>query len=263
MNQDDNTSGQRGEIRSLTKGLAILKLFEAEHPEWTIEEIARKTRYPRPTAYRLVKTLEMNGFVALSLDDKHYTLGPALAMSHYLVANRLHLSKVLHQDLEALAASTGKSSNVIVDYGHVGGMAVDGVLGSGPIHLSPALGYIDFSLTTSWGKVLAAFRSEADIDRLLAKRMTRSTSHSITDPEQLRAELARVRETGVATDMEESAESVCGVSAPIRDQSGEVVAAVSVVMISDKFPADSSELLKAVRDAGARMSARLGYRPAE
>ena len=50
MNLDDNTSGQRGEIRSLTKGLAILKLFDSEHPEWTIEEIARKTRYPRPTA---------------------------------------------------------------------------------------------------------------------------------------------------------------------------------------------------------------------
>ena len=262
MNQDDGATGQRGEIRSLTKGLAILKLFDAEHPEWTIEEIARKTRYPRPTAYRLVKTLEMNGFVALTLDDKHYTLGPALAMSHYLVANRLHLEKVLHQELEALAASTGKSSNLIVDYGHVGGMAVDSVLGSGPIQLAPALGYIDFSLTTSWGKVLAAFRTPAEIDRLMAKSLSPSTSHSITDPRQLRAVLTRVRETGVATDMQESAESVCGVSAPVRDHSGEVVAAVSVVMISDKFPADSSELVEAVRDAGTRMSARLGYRPA-
>jgi IclR family transcriptional regulator, KDG regulon repressor len=261
MNQEDRNSGQRGEIRSLTKGLAILKLFDAEHPEWTIEEIARKTRYPRPTAYRLVKTLEMNGFLALSLDDKHYTLGAALAMSHYLVANRLHLQKVLHQDLETLANVTGRSSNLIVDYGHVGGMAVDSVLGSGPIHLAPSIGYIDFSLTTSWGKVLAAFRSPAEIDRLIATRVVRSTSHSIIDPDQLRTQLADVRETGVALDVLESSESVCGVSAPVRDHSGEVIAAVSVVMVSERFPADPSELVAAVREAGARMSARLGYRP--
>lgn len=263
MDQDEKTSGQRGEIRSLTKGLAIMKLFDADHPEWTIEEIARKTRYPRPTAYRLVKTLEINGFLALSLDDKHYTLGPAMAMSHYLVANRLHLEKVLHQDLEALAYSTGRSSNLIVDYGHVGGMAVDSVLGSGPIHLAPSLGYIDFSLTTSWGKVLAAFRTEREIDRLLSTRIVHNTSLSITDPEQLKAELARVRETGVAIDMQESSESVCGVSAPVRDHSGEVIAVVSVVMVSEMFPAEPTELVRAVQNAGARMSARLGYRPQE
>jgi DNA-binding IclR family transcriptional regulator len=205
----------------------------------------------------------MNGFVATSVDDKHYTLGPALAMSHYLVANRLHLEKVLHQDLEALANNTGRSSNLIVDYGLVGGMAVDSVLGTGPIHLAPSLGYIDFSLTTSWGKVLLAYRSEAEISRLLAKPLERSTSHTITDPELYRAELARVRETGVAMDVLESSESVCGVSAPVRDHSGEVVAAVSVVMVSERFPADSSDLVAAVREAGAKMSARLGYRPAK
>jgi IclR family transcriptional regulator, KDG regulon repressor len=261
MRGTDEAPGPRGEIRSLTKGLAILKLFDPSHPEWTIEEVARKTGYPRPTAYRLVKTLELNDFLATGLDEKHYHLGPALAASHYLVANRLHLEKVLHQDLEVLAAATGETSNLMVDVGPMGGMHVDSVPGLAPIHLAPTLGYIDFCLAASSGKVLAAFRDDREIDFLLSTRLMRYTARTIVDPVAVRAELMTVRETGIAVDIQESSESISGVSAPIRNSTGEVVAVVSVVMVAERWPTGNTDaLIGAVRKAGEKMSARLGYR---
>jgi DNA-binding IclR family transcriptional regulator len=83
--------------------------------------------------------------------------------------------------------------------------------------------------STAAGKVLLAALPDAEVRKLLgARKMTAVTPHTITDPAALVASLAKVRSQGYATVIEENIPGVLSVGAPIRDRTGQVVAALSV-----------------------------------
>jgi DNA-binding IclR family transcriptional regulator len=69
---------------------------------------------------------------------------------------------------------------------------------------------------------------EEEIERITAQGLPRRTDKTITDPGRLRDELAHIRQQGYATGLEELEEGLHGVAAPVRDHSGEVIAAVSI-----------------------------------
>jgi DNA-binding IclR family transcriptional regulator len=77
------------------------------------------------------------------------------------------------------------------------------------------------------GKALLAFQGEDAIARV-SEKLEVHTSRTITDPEEFKREMARVRQLGYAINRGEWREGVCGVGAPIRDVSGQVVAAVGI-----------------------------------
>ena len=57
-------------MKSLSRGLAILKLFDLEHPRWTLGDIVRASGQHKATCYRLLRTLEQDGFVATRRQDR-------------------------------------------------------------------------------------------------------------------------------------------------------------------------------------------------
>jgi DNA-binding IclR family transcriptional regulator len=113
---------------------------------------------------------------------------------------------------------------------------------------------------TSNGKVLLAFASEHERDRLLAQPLDRPTPRSIGDPVALRIQLEEIRARGYAQTMEELEEGLNAVAAPVRRGDGEVVAALSVSGPAFRMrPVDLPRMGRLAIESATAISRRLGY----
>jgi len=155
--------------------------------------------------------------------------------------------------LERLALETGETAALAVRRN--GGLAyVDEVApphavstpwGSGPISLH----------ATSTGKVLLAWSSEEEVARLLPRRLERFTDSTITDLDALRDDLDRARQRGYCSCTAEFDPTSCGVSAPVLDASGRLLAVVSVWGPPPRVAPERFPVLGAMTmEAAARMS---------
>jgi IclR family pca regulon transcriptional regulator len=118
---------------------------------------------------------------------------------------------------------------------------------------------------TALGKVLLAYRDPATLRVLLDRTdLARRAPKTITAREQLTFALGRIRDVGIGLNDEELAPGLRAIAAPVRARSGEVIAAVGVV-VPLSIATVSMEVLTARLEAPLRrtaneISARLGYR---
>jgi DNA-binding IclR family transcriptional regulator len=99
-----------------------------------------------------------------------------------------------------------------------------------------------------------------ELDHILQADLEPFTPHTITDPDELREELGRVRQRGFAVAREELEQGLNVVAAPIRDHTGQVVASVSVAGPAYRVtPELFSELAAQLMETAAKISQQLGY----
>lgn len=113
------------------------------------------------------------------------------------------------------------------------------------------------------GRVLLAALPASELDAYLARtELVALTPHTVTDPVALRAELERVAELGFAAIDQEREEGVRSAAAPLRDGSGQVVAALNVSVNAARVSMDRllDEFVPLMLDTAAAISADLGHR---
>jgi IclR family pca regulon transcriptional regulator len=215
-------------VEALARGLDVLACFDVHHPSMSLTEVAEAAGLARPTARRLLLTLEELGFVRSSggtfaLTPKVLTLGMAYVGS-------LGLWDIARPHLEALVAGTGESSSMAQldgsDIIYVARVAVPKI-----IALRVDVGTRFPAVQTSQGKVLLAALSPDELDATLATPSRAGLPTYIgRSPEQLRRELTEVRARGWALADEELAPGVRSVAVPVRDGTGTVRAAMNVTV---------------------------------
>src|SRR6185437_11434946 len=114
---------------------------------------------------------------------------------------------------------------------------------------------------TAEGKVLIAYQPPQAIERLIAASHERRTPRTLTGPDMLREELAKIRARGYAIDDEEYEPGVRSIAAPVRDDSGSAVAAVGVTGPAQRLTKNRLAIIGRHVDAAAKaISLRLGAR---
>jgi len=248
-------------VRALARGLSILSLFDVDRREWTIDEIAARTGLLRMTVYRMVRTLEAAEFLVRDTTTNQYHLGPATIAMAYVVEDYSDFVEHARPFLERLAEETGESVTLAVPVDGTP-VSVSIIDTTRPFQREVAPGRIIGDLASVHGKIFTAFATPEKRAEVLAQTRHRHTPDTLTDPEALTDELDRVAEDDVAYDVEGLFPSICAVGSPIRDQVGNVVAAMSVVMPTGRFGPDERELCtRAVKSAAASLSAYLGWNP--
>src|SRR5690606_21385374 len=112
---------------------------------------------------------------------------------------------------------------------------------------------------TAVGKSILSFLPEARREAVLQRSLERRTAKTITDPELLRAELARIRQRGVAEDHGENEDFARCIGAPIFDYQGAVIGAVSVSSPQSRLNVERVEqVTSAVLDAAKKITASMG-----
>jgi IclR family transcriptional regulator, pca regulon regulatory protein len=223
-------------VESLARGLDVLACFDAEHPTMTLTEVATAAGLARPTARRLLLTLEELGFVrssggAFQLTPKVLSLGMAYVSS-------LGLWDIARPHLEALVTRTGESSSMAQldgsDIVYVARVSVPKI-----IALRVEIGTRFPAVQTSQGKVLLAALAPDDLSATLAQPSRAGLPSYIgRSAEQLAEELTEVRARGWALADEELAPGVRSVAAPVRDGTGAVRAAMNVTVHAAETPTD-------------------------
>ena len=251
-------SGAEG-LKSLRKAIRVLECFSLQEPRLPLTDIARKVGLPLSTAHRILTTLRTVGIVEQEGDRDLYRLGLKLLELGSMVLANLEVHREALPCIEELVRETGETvhlgvfdgSQVVsiekMDSPH--GLASNITIGKG----APAY-------CTGVGKALLAHQPDSTVEHVCRLGLAKHTRQTITDPERLRRELAQVRAQGYAVDNMEHQPDVRCVAVPIRDHSGRVVASLSVSGPATRIPKDRIPTLAAlVREAAAKLSARLGY----
>jgi IclR family transcriptional regulator, pca regulon regulatory protein len=215
-------------VEALARGLDVLACFDADHRSMSLTEVATAARLARPTARRLLLTLEELGFVrsaggTFALTPKVLTLGMAYVGS-------LGLWDIARPHLEELVAATGESSSMAQldgsDIVYVARVSVPKI-----ITLRVEVGTRFPAVQTSQGKVLLAALSPDELDAALAVPSRAGLPPYIgRSRDQLDRELLQVRARGWALADEELAPGVRSVAVPVRDAGGVVRAAMNVTV---------------------------------
>ena len=228
MSASDDKARNSGQVRSLTRALRLLRHL-ADNPDgMTLTELSEAASLPPSTVHRLLTTLEAERFVKPDsgasiwrIGVSAFTVGAAFARSR----DKLHVTRPY---LRRLMELSGETANLYVASGGeaicIGQIesrhamrAITGVGGRVALYSSAA------------GKVLTAFLHQTARDAIVdALRFERFTERTLPDAAALQQTLEKAREIGYAVDDEEYALGLRCVAAPIFDEHGHPVAAVSV-----------------------------------
>ncbi len=246
-------------VRALARGLSILCLFDVDHREWTIDEMAEKTGLLRMTAYRMVRTLESMAFLVRDSSTNRYRLGPAALAMAYLSEDNSDLVELAKPFLTALVEETGESVTLAIEVDGIP-VCIGIVNTSRPFQRLTAPGRIIGDLASVQGKIFAAFKPPEERKAILAGPHPQLTPYTVTDPADIAEELDQIVRDDVAYDLEGLYMSTCAVGAPVRDQLGKIVATVAIVVPTGRFGPTERELCtQAVKKAANALSAYLGW----
>jgi DNA-binding IclR family transcriptional regulator len=172
------------QVRALTRGLSILCLFDVDHREWTIDEMAEQTGLVRMTVYRMARTLESMAFLVRNTSTNRYSLGPATIAMRYVSDDQSGFVSAARPFLEALVRETGESVTLAVE---VDGypVCVDILNTTRPFKRRTAPGRILGDVGTVHGKIFSAFKSPEGRQVILGKPLLPRTSDTTPDRESV------------------------------------------------------------------------------
>lgn len=213
-------------VQSLERGLAVIRAFDAAHPELTLSEVAAATSVTRAAARRFLLTLAELGYVRS--DGRLFSLTPKVLELGYAYLSSLSLPDVAEPHLETLATEVNESSSISVldrdDVVYVARVPVSRIM-----TVTISVGTRFPAYATSMGRVLLAGLAADQLEDYLARvRLQRLTSRTVSSVASLRAELARVKAQGWSIVNQELEEGLRAVAAPIRDRRDRVIAAVNI-----------------------------------
>ncbi|MCH0542923.1 IclR family transcriptional regulator [Streptomyces sp. MUM 203J] len=252
-------------VPAVTRALDILELFLDEHGDGTrsAPEVTRALRLPRTTVHELMTTLAARSYLVpvperpgrYRLGVRGYQLGSRYAEQSGLAAGARHV-------VREVADGCGETVHVAVldDLDIVYLAKADPT--PGPVCTVAAVGRRLPAHCTAVGKMLLASLSQDEFDtRVDGRELTALTPASVTGHDTLRAQLAAVRDTGVAIEHHEADPDVSCVAAPVRDGTGQVVAALSIAVPTSRWTAEHGKRLAESASRGADcLSAALGRR---
>jgi DNA-binding IclR family transcriptional regulator len=245
--------------RSLAARLfAILDAFTAPATATSLSltVIAERSGIPLSTAHRLVAEWVKWGGLSRQ-DDGRYTLGMRLWEVGVQTPTARNLRTIALPYLEDLYETTREHVHLAILDGH-DALYVEKLSGHHAVRVISHVGGRLPLHSTGVGLVLLAYAPHDVIDGYLSTALKRFLPKTVTSPAELRGRLAGIRAHGIAHMSEEMTAGSSSIAAPIRDRTGRVVAAVSIVTRTAPVPTNVHE--QAVRIAAQGVSRALGYR---
>ncbi|NKE61647.1 helix-turn-helix domain-containing protein [Lentzea sp. PSKA42] len=250
---------ERDFIQSIERGFAVLLAFDEERVDPTLAELAAATGLSRPAVRRILLTLQRLGYVRSSgsrwsLTPRVLSIGQHYSASHAMI-------EIAQPHLLELSVKTGESASLAEldgrDAVYVARVPVRRIMS-----INVSIGTRIPAFASSMGRVLLTWAPDVVVDEIIAGGLPALTRHTVTDADVFRGVLRQVRSDGWSIVAEELEIGLLSVSAPVRDRSGEVVAALasSTSVGRSSVEAIRCDVVPLLLDAAERISADLGHR---
>jgi DNA-binding IclR family transcriptional regulator len=251
-------------IQTIERVAGILDVL-AQYPGGiSLGELSEKVQLPKGTTHRILSSLSYFGFVRQEATTKNYSLGFKLVELGNRLLNQLDLREEARPFLIELAQRVKETVHlVILDQQEIVYIdkleAVDHDIG---FRMTSRVGLRIPAHACASGKVLLAHLSEQELEQFLAaKDLKKITENTISEPKMLKEELSKIRAQGFAYDEQEREKGIRCVAAPIRNESGEVVASISIsgTIVHLTRQIVEHELRKEVMATALAISRKLGF----
>ena len=247
-------------IEVMGKIFSVLEYFietGSKHRPVPFSEIAAALPFARTTVHRILYSLEKLGYVEKDGVAGHYQFASKFFELTGPAVHFRRLQSVAKSVMQNLLLRFGETVNLgVLDSGQVAYIEV--LQSSSSLRIAAVPGERNPVHSTSLGKTILAFLPEKEIEAILDEHpMVKMTPKTITQKKHFLEHLASVRERMVALDMEENLSGVICVAAPIFDQSGRVIAGISVSGPAPRMEPKLSPVQEGVRDAASATSRML------
>jgi DNA-binding IclR family transcriptional regulator len=247
-------------VQVLHKTLDVLETLRESHSGLALADLARALGLPKPTAHRIVATLETRGYLSRDLSGR-YRMSRKFFELDTVESDEQILTRAAMPIMQKLLDSCKETLNLgVLDAGEV--VVISTIESPQGIRMASKVGNRRHMHSTALGKILLSALPEKDIQRLVRlKRLPRLTPHTIVTEQALAAELTQVRKQGFALDNEENEPGGRCIAAPICG-GGRVLAALSIsapIFRMDLMRAHSlvPELVEACRSITTSFDSRL------
>lgn len=248
-------------VQTIERAFKIIEILGNADYYLGISEIAQRSDLPLATTHRLLATLLKLGYVEQNPETNKYTLGVHILQLRGAVIEQLNLGIQAMPIMKMLMDRVGETVHLaVLNEGEI--VYIERVEGLRTQGMYTRIGKRAPAHCTALGKVmLSNLPEEIWYEDVVNRRGLRSFSETtITSVNVLRQELQRTRERGYAIDNGETGERVRCVAAPIRDYTGQVVAALSISGPQTQITADRvPDLGQSVRKAADMISNKLGF----
>ncbi|MFC2030516.1 IclR family transcriptional regulator [Chloroflexota bacterium] len=246
-------------IQSVERACHILFSFSLEHPRWRMSELSESLGLHPSTVSRLLTTMKEMGVVKKDPVTQQYELSLGILQLSRVVLSQLDLVKITLPIMSALVERCRESVFLVVLDGWetvtIAQVAAPRVFSPRPY----TVGQHYQASAVSGGKLLLAHGPPCVVDQLIEEGLTAYTERTITSPQQLLAELDKVRCQGYAVTDQELEIGLVAVAAPIWDADNVAAAAISVSGPPDRVGHEHLPgFIAHVRETAEQISGALG-----
>lgn len=252
-------------IQTIERVTTILDVLAQSGKGISLGDLAAKVELPKGTTHRLLASLMYFDFVRQEAESRKYSLGFKIVELGSSLLEQIDLRREAEPFLHALSQRVGETVYlVILDHTEV--VYIEKIEPEDPsivLRATSKVGQRNAAHSCSLGKALLAQLSEAELDNTLKDMsLIQKTSNTITDPNQLKDHLKTVQARGYAIDDEESEEGIRCVAAPVFNDRGIAIAAISIsgpaVRVTRQKIQD--QLKDDVMQTAFEISQKLGFR---
>lgn len=254
----ENTSkpDPKNYVASVEKALRLLELFTDESPELRLSEIVKRGGYSRTATYRLLSTLEHLDWVVRK--DDNYQLSLRVFRVGSSAMNALQMRQEASQSLVELAARVGETVYLLVPDADRA-VCLERIEGNSQVKIM----VLDVGRSLpiyAGGGSLAILSYRDDLLAALGKRKSFPLPNGDELPRESLEKICReTRERGYSRSIEDVTPAIGAFGAPIRNNRGTVIAAISIGGLSQTLRANEAEFAKELVSAAEEVSNRMGF----
>ncbi len=244
--------------KTVKKAFRLLEFLGEKQPSRP-SELVQQLKLTRSNVHRLLSTLEQVGYVEKS-DDSRYRLSCKMFMLGSNILKRNQLSDVAHPFMFRLAELTQENVNLAVMYEQKV-LYIKKIESPHYLKLDQPIGKTDPLHCTALGKVLMSGLTDEELEKFCGStELSSYTKNTITNPKKLIRVIQEVRKKGYAIDLQEVMEGVHCISAPVRDHTNKVIAAVSISSPAFRLTKEKlGEMKVPLIETCSEISKKMGY----
>lgn len=241
---------------AVTRALGLLRRLAVIGGDASLKDLGAAEDLPPDVAYKLLKLLVEEGFAAYDPARKRYRTGVEFVRLAALIVEQVSFVQVARSIMRELVAESGESTCLNLRDPKRDLFTVAAVEESkAPLQYVIDLGQLHPLHAGASGKAILAFLPDRTIDRILRLRLSSVTDRTVTDPVQLRFQIAEIRKQGYCISFGERLDGAVGIAAPIRDGSGDAVGSVQLTVPKQRFdPGQADHFAQLVLRAAERIS---------
>lgn len=249
-------------IQSVSHALDILESFTKTEDELGVTELSKRLGLHKNNVFRLLATLEHRGYIEQNKATENYRLGPKTLQLGVIFIEQRECRRQARPILESLATVTGETAVVAVLRGNKV-IYMDSVETNKTVRAVSRIGAMMPAHGTAVGKVQLAYLSPLELERLYPENgLPPLTEKSIKTRDALLSDLKKILEKGYALELEEAEVDVRSVAVPVKDFSGNVIAAIGIVapahrLMDDRL--DKGGIISLVQESGKALCTKLGF----